>query len=69
MSSLPQPSPVVHYIPRLIESGVSTRRKLYEALNSGALKARKDGKRTLILDDDLRAWLQSLPAYEPRKVA
>ena len=35
--------------------------KLYEAINSGKLKARKAGKRTLILSDDLRDYLSSLP--------
>lgn len=58
-----------HYIPQLIEDGVASRRKLYEAINSGALKARKNGKRTVILDTDLNNWLTSLPAYEPKKAA
>jgi len=35
--------------------------KLYEAINSGKLKARKAGKRTLILSDDLCDYLSSLP--------
>ena len=35
--------------------------KLYEAINSRKLKARKAGKRTLILSDDLRDYLSSLP--------
>ncbi|MEQ1768503.1 MAG: DNA-binding protein [Devosia sp.] len=62
-------SSLAHYIPNLIENGVASRRKLYEAINSGALKARKNGKRTVILDGDLRAWLDNLPVYEPRKAA
>jgi excisionase family DNA binding protein len=37
------------------------RTKLYEAILSGRLKARKYGKRTLILKDDLRQFLESLP--------
>ena len=35
--------------------------KLYEAIASGKLRARKAGKRTLILKDDLRDYLSSLP--------
>lgn len=35
--------------------------KLYEAIGSGELKAHKAGKRTLILSDDLRDYLSSLP--------
>ena len=45
------------------------RRKLYEALNSGALKARKNGKRTVILKDDADAYLNSLPHYQPKQAA
>jgi excisionase family DNA binding protein len=40
--------------------------KLYEAIKSGELKARKAGKRTLILADDLRHYLSSLPPIEKR---
>ncbi|KYK48145.1 hypothetical protein A1D31_00010 [Bradyrhizobium liaoningense] len=32
-----------------------------EAISSGKLDARKHGKRTIILPDDLRAWLRTLP--------
>lgn len=42
---------------------------LYNLLNSGVLPARKLGKRTVILADDLDQYLTSLPAYEPRKSA
>ena len=37
------------------------RTKLYEAIADGRLKARKLGKRTLILRDDLRQFLAALP--------
>jgi excisionase family DNA binding protein len=39
------------------------RTKLYEAIGKGELKARKYGKRTIILKDDLDAFLDSLEAY------
>ena len=35
--------------------------KLYEAISAGQLKARKCGKRTIILRDDLLRFLTSLP--------
>lgn len=37
------------------------RTPLYEEIKRGKLKARKAGRRTVILDEDLRAWLASLP--------
>jgi excisionase family DNA binding protein len=37
------------------------RTKLYEAIADGRLMARKLGKRTLILRDDLRQFLAALP--------
>ena len=37
------------------------RTKIYEAISSGALKARKFGKRRLILRSDLHAFLAALP--------
>lgn len=37
------------------------RNALYDAINAGKLKARKLGKRTIILDGDLRAYLDDLP--------
>jgi excisionase family DNA binding protein len=40
------------------------RSKLYEAIATGSLKARRWGKRTLILRGDLRQFLASLPTHD-----
>jgi hypothetical protein len=45
-----------------IRAGVG-RWTIYGVVNTGALKARKAGRRTIILETDLQAWLDSLPAY------
>lgn len=41
--------------------------KLYSAINSGDLPARKFGKRTLILKDDVNRFLESLGTYTEKK--
>jgi excisionase family DNA binding protein len=56
------PNPIVHSVPDACSLSGLGRTSLYEAIRSGALRAVKCGRRTLILDDDLRRWLQSWPA-------
>ena len=49
-------------------SGVS-RSTLYRAIKAGDVVARKHGRRTIILADELRAWLQNLPKLDSSKNA
>jgi excisionase family DNA binding protein len=45
-------------------AGVS-RSAIYEAVSSGALRARKLGRATLILQADLRSWVETFADYSP----
>ncbi|MFN3699972.1 MAG: helix-turn-helix transcriptional regulator [Alphaproteobacteria bacterium] len=42
------------------------RTKLYQLISSGKLKARKIGKRTIILQEDLQAFLANLPEFNSK---
>lgn len=43
------------------------RTKIYQLANTGQLKARKIGKRTIVLKDDLESFLNGLQSYSPEK--
>jgi excisionase family DNA binding protein len=48
-------------VPQACQVAGIGRTKIYEAIAAGELKARKYGKRRIILRDDLRAFLSGLP--------
>ena len=62
-------SPLAYTIKAAQQASGASHRKIYEAINAGTLKARKNGKRTILLHTDLMSWLDSLPEYEPRRAA
>jgi len=48
-------------IPEACEVARASRTSLYNAIGRGELQARKRGRRTLVLVDDLRDWIGNLP--------
>jgi excisionase family DNA binding protein len=61
-------TPLAYSIVEACEASGVGRTSIYEAINSGKLIARKNGRRTVILCDDLRRWLQSLPVTNSNSV-
>jgi excisionase family DNA binding protein len=58
---------LAYSVPEACEIANAGRTSIYEAINAGALRAVKRGRRTLILDEDLRQWLQSLPQIKAKE--
>ena len=64
MARTMQPEPIALKITEACTSAGIGRTSLYEAIKRGELRAVKRGRRTLILTDDLRRWIENLPAVE-----
>lgn len=58
--------PLAYPLPTFLRIAGIGRTKAYEEINAGRLKAHKNGSRTVVLADDARAYLSSLPAFQPR---
>jgi excisionase family DNA binding protein len=56
------PRPLSYKIGDAARATGASRRRLYRAIENKKLTARKDGRATLVLADELQAWLKSLPA-------
>jgi excisionase family DNA binding protein len=51
-------------IPEVCAVAAIGRTKIYQAIADGSLKARKCGKRTIVLRNELRDFLTSLPGAD-----
>ncbi len=65
----PSPEPIAYSVETAGNAAGVKRDTLYRAIARGELIARKIGSRTVILADDLRAWLASKPTTKPRRAA
>jgi len=45
------------------------RTKVYDAINRGELLAKKHGKSTLVLHNDMVEWLNALPTVSPKSIS
>jgi excisionase family DNA binding protein len=62
-TTLPAP-PLAHSIENAATLANCGRTSIYAVIKNRELQARKIGRRTIILDQDLRDWLASLPMRE-----
>jgi excisionase family DNA binding protein len=58
--------PLAHTVAEACARSGIGRTAIYELINTGQLPARKRGRRTLILTEDLQRCLQSLPSIKVR---
>lgn len=59
--------PFAHTIPEAVRLTRICRATIYELLRQGKIHGVKAGKRTLVLNDSLKAYMASLPPYKPSR--
>jgi hypothetical protein len=57
-------APLAYNIAEACAAARAGRTAIYEAIRDGALIARKRGRRTIILPEDLRRWVEGHPAVQ-----
>jgi hypothetical protein len=59
--------PIAYTIRGAVTVSGFSRSRIYEMIARGELKARKDGRKTLVLAESLVACIQALPPLKPTK--
>jgi excisionase family DNA binding protein len=67
-SAQQQPQQLIHTVKEACQLAKIGRSKLDAEIKAGSLRARKLGKRVMILHADLVRWLEALPAVRPALV-
>ena len=60
-------TPIAFTISEACAAARAGRTAIYQAIGSGDLRAVKRGRKTLILSEELRRWVESLPAVQPKR--
>lgn len=55
---------LAYTIPDAVTATGLGRTRIYDAIKAGQLRTRKFGRRTIILSDDLKSFLENLPGPE-----
>lgn len=59
--------PLAYTIRGAVAASGFSRSRIYELIGRGLLKARKDGRKTLVLADSLATCIEALPPLDPTK--